>query len=146
MNAIDYLKAVGVAVGTIAFTMAASFPMVAVYAYLIEPGHEQEFYTAAAQWIAPWSSYILGPLTFFAFNYLLAKKSPERNAIAFAFATIIAYLIVDLSMVPALGGEIAMFLTFGFAFSIAVKLGGALLGAHVATLQSAGTKISDGGT
>ncbi len=144
MKAIDYLKAIGVAIGTIAFTMAASFPMVAVYAYLIEPGHEQEFYTAAAQWIAPWSSYLLGPITFFALNYWLAKKSPERNAIAFAVATIVAYLIIDLSMVPAFGGDLAMFLTFGFAFSIAVKLGGALLGAYLGALQAVDPKISDG--
>jgi len=106
MTALDYLKATGVAVAVIAFTMAASFPMVAVYAYFIEPGHEQEFYVEAAQWIAPWSSYILGPLTFFAFNYWLAKKSPERNAILFAVTTIIAYLVIDLSMVPALGGGV----------------------------------------
>lgn len=144
MKAADYLKAIGVAVSTIAITMAASFPMVAVYAYLIEPGHEQEFYTAAAQWIAPWSSYILGPITFFAFNYWLAKKSPERNGIAFASATIIAYLIVDLSMVPALGGDLAMFFTFGFAFSVAVKLGGALFGAYLGSLQTVEAKSGDG--
>lgn len=146
MKAIDCLKASGVAIGTIVFTMAASFPMVAVYAYFIEPGHEQEFYTEAAQWIAPWSSYILGPMTFFAFNYWLAKKSPERNGILFAITTIVAYLIIDLSMVPALGGDISMFLTIGFMFWVAVKLAGALLGAHVGTLRATSADIGDGAT
>jgi hypothetical protein len=64
MRAVDYLKALGVAVATLAITLAAGFPMVAFYAYFIEPGHPQEFYNEAAQWIAPWSSHILGPLAF----------------------------------------------------------------------------------
>lgn len=78
MKPIDYVKALVVAVAVLAITLAASFPMVAFYAYFIEPGHPQEFYNAAAQWIAPWTSYILGPLCFFAFNYWLARRSPAR--------------------------------------------------------------------
>lgn len=143
MKAIDYLKAAGVAFSTLAFTMAASFPMVAVYAYFIEPGHEQEFYTEAAQWIAPWSSYILGPITLFAFNYWLAKKSPERNAIAFAVSTIVAYLIIDFSLVPAIGGDLSMFLTLETAFWIGLKLAGALFGAHLGTLKATKLKVGD---
>lgn len=146
MKAFDYLKAIGVAIGVVAITVVASIPMVAFYAYFIEPGHEQEFYTAAAQWIAPWSSYIFGPIALFLFNHWLAKKSPERNAIFFAVATIIAFLIIDLSMVPAVGGEISMFLTFGFAFSVAVKLAGALLGAHLGTLHRPSTDIRETST
>lgn len=143
MSAIDYLKAAGVAVGVIVITMAASFPMVAFYAYLIEPGQDQGFYNEAAQWIAPWSSYILGPIVFFAFNYWLARKSPERSAYLFASASIIAYLVIDLSMVPALGGDITSFLSFGFAFWVALKLAGALLGAHFGTLNSQTGKVGD---
>lgn len=146
MKALDYLKAAGIAIAGLVITMAASFPMVAIYSYFIEPGHEQEFYVEAAQWIAPWSSYILGPIVFFSFNYWLAKKSPERNAVLFAISTIIAYLIIDFSMVPALGGDLSMFLTLGVAFSVTVKLAGAILGAHMGTLQANGTDISEGTT
>ena len=131
MTVLDYLKAVAVAITTLVFTIAASFPMVAVYAFLIEPGHEQAFYTDAAQWIAPWSSHILGPITFFALNYWLARKSPERNAILFAVSTIIAYLFIDLGIVIAIREDIAFFLTLEAIFWVVMKLAGALLGAQL---------------
>ncbi len=146
MKAIDYVKAIGVALATLVFAMAASFPMVAVYAYLIEPGHDQAFYTEAAQWIAPWSSYILGPITFFALNYLLAKRSPDRNPLLFAAMTILGYLVIDISMLPALGVELSSYLTIGFVFWIAVKLAGALFGAHLGALHAGDSGISDGAT
>ena len=131
MKISDCLKAVGVALATLVITITASFPMVAYYAYIIEPGHEQEFYVEAAQWIAPWSSHILGPITFFVFNYWLARKSPERNARVFALVTILAYLVIDLGSVPAMGGDITVFLTVAAACWIALKLAGAMLGAYL---------------
>ena len=146
MKTLDYLKAVGVALAILVFTMVASFPMVAVYAYFIEPGHEHEFYNQAAQWIAPWSSYILEPIGFFGFNYWLARKSPNRNAILFAVSTIIAYLIIDFSLAPFLGGELSIFFTIGAVFWVAVKLAGALLGAHMGTLQTNSASINESGT
>jgi hypothetical protein len=54
MNLSDVFKAIGVAFLVLVITLAASYPMVAFYAYVIEPGHPQSFYTDAAQWIAPW--------------------------------------------------------------------------------------------
>ncbi len=56
MNFAEFTKALGVSLFVLVLTLAASFPMVAVYAYLIEPGHPPEFYSEAANWIAPWSS------------------------------------------------------------------------------------------
>jgi hypothetical protein len=128
---LDYLKALGVAVAALAITLAASFPMVAFYAYFIEPGHPQEFYNEAAKWIAPWSSHILGPLVFFAFNYWLARQSPERNAMLFAAATIVFYVIVDWSMLPMMGVPIAAALTVSVLLSLVGKAIGAFLGAYL---------------
>ena len=131
MTARDFVKALGVAVAVIAMTMAASFPMVAFYAFLIEPGHPEEFYTAAAQWIAPWSSHLFGPMVFLGFNYFMARRSPERNAMLFAAATLVLYVIVDLSMLPMLGLPIADALTLPTAFSFTAKIAGAFLGAYL---------------
>jgi len=85
---------------TLVITVAASFPMVAFYAYFIEPGHPQEFYNEAALWIGPWSSYVLGPVCFLAFNFWLARRSPERNAMVFAAATIGLYVLLEIAMMP----------------------------------------------
>lgn len=130
MRLFDYLKALGVAVATLAITLAASVPMVAFYAYFIEPGHPQEFYSEAAQWIAPWSSHILGPLVFFAFNYWLARRSPVRNAMWFAAATIVFYVIVDWSMLPMMGIPLTAVLTVTVLLSLVGKAIGAFVGAH----------------
>lgn len=146
MKPLDYLKAIGVAVAVLVFTMIASFPMVAFYAYLIEPGHPQEFYTEAAQWIAPWSSFILGPITFFVLNYWLAKRSPERNAMAFAAASIVSYLVIDLSIVPAMGGDILEFLTFSMGFWFSIKVIGAFSGAHLGRSRAQAVSIEAGST
>lgn len=56
MNALDFVKAFGVALLLMVLNVTASFGVVAVYAYLIEPGHEAAYYETAAQSIAPWSS------------------------------------------------------------------------------------------
>ena len=136
MTALDYLKAFGVAFATIVITVIASFPMVAFYAYLIEPGHPQEFYTEAAQWIAPWSSYVLGPVVFFVLNYWLARRTPARNALLFAVATLLAYVMIELAMVRAMGGDLAMFLSLNMAFWFALKVIAALAGAHLGSRAS----------
>jgi len=130
MQPIDYLKALGVALATLFVTLAASFPMVAVYAYFIEPGHDQAFYNAAAQWIAPWSSYIFGPILFFAFNFWLARRSPARNAIAFAISSIVLYVAVDLSLLPAMGFPVSAALAqAGWWLAVTSKTAAALAGA-----------------
>ncbi len=130
MKYLDFIKALGVAIATIVFTLAASFPMVAFYAFVIEPGHPREFYNEAAQWIAPWSSHILGPLSFFGFNYWLARRRPDRNAMLFALTSIVFYGIVDLSILPVAGLPLPAALTLAFGISLSVKVAGAFLGAY----------------
>ena len=136
MQAIDYAKAVGVVVAVLAITVAASFPMVAFYAYFVEPGHPQEFYNEAAQWIAPWSSYILGPPLYFVFNYWLAKRTPSRNAIAFAAMTVVFYIALDVGAQVGLANELTLTMGLTMAASIATKAIGAFLGAHFGSRSS----------
>lgn len=131
MKAIDVLKALGVSVATLAVTLLASFPMVAFYAYFIEPGQPQEFSNEAAQWIAPWSSHILGPIVFFALNFWLARRSPDRNAYLFAAATVVWYAVIELSTFPMMGLPIGAAFTLSVALSFAAKVCGAFLGADL---------------
>lgn len=132
MKPLDYIKALGVTLATVIITVIISFPMVTFYAYVIEPGHQQEFYTQAAQWIAPWSSYIFGPIAFFLFNFWLAKRSSNRNAIAFAITTIAFYLIVEVTILTAMKTDIRdVLLNMKGIFWLSIKLIGALLGAYL---------------
>lgn len=132
MNFAEYAKALGVAVFVLVLTLAASFPMVAVYAYLIEPGHPPEFYSEAANWIAPWSSYILGPIAFFGCNYWLLKTGRVRFPLRFAAATIGFYLFIDLGMFPILIDiPLSSFFTAAILLSLVVKIIAALWGANL---------------
>ena len=130
MKPIDFLKALGVALAVLISTLVFAFPMVAFYAYLIEPGHPPEFYSAAAKWIAPWSSHLLGPLLFLAFNYRLARRRPERNAMAFALATIVLYVVIDAGSLPLFGLDVWTFFRAPVLISLAFKAAGARLGAR----------------
>lgn len=131
MKPLDVLKAAGVAAAVLALTLALSYPMVAFYATFIEPGHPQQFYVDAAQWIAPWSSHVLGPAFFLAFNYWLARRKPARNAFAFAAATFVLYVIVDWGMALGMGVSLAVMLTPTVMLSLAAKALGAFAGAHL---------------
>jgi hypothetical protein len=136
MQPVDFLRAARLGIGVLLATLLASIPMVAVYAYVINPGQPQAVYDAAARWIAPWSSHIIGPLLFLWFNYRGAVRHPTRQAIPFALAGMVGYVIADLASVPVFGLTFASVLTGTFFRSLAVKTAAALLGAHLGARRS----------
>lgn len=126
MSGTDYAKALGVAVFLMVLNVSIAYGVVAVYAYLIEPGHEQAFYEAAAQRIAPWSSIFAGiPLFYFASRFL-ARRAPHRNGATFGLAMAGGYAVVDIAILASAAALPAM-LGF-FAASIASKAIAAWLG------------------
>lgn len=132
MNLAEFAKALGVAIFVLVLTIAASFPMVAVYAYLIEPGHPPEFYSEAANWIAPWSSYILGPIVFFCCNYWLLKTGRVRFPLQFAASTIGFYVLIDWGLfVFLIQIPLSSFFTAGILLSLVVKVIAAYWGANL---------------
>ncbi len=132
----DLLRAALMGVGVLVGTLLASIPMVAVYAHLINPGQPQAVYDAAAQWIAPWSSHIVGPLLFLWWNYRGARRRPDRPAIAFAWCSVAAYVIADLASAVLFGLSLSSVLTTSFFVSLSVKTSGALLGARLGKARS----------
>lgn len=131
MPPLDFLRALFVSLGVFLGTLLLSIPMVAFYAYVIEPGHPREFYDAAAQRIAPWSSHLAGPLLLFWMNLRGAMRRPQRNATFFAWATIAGYVAIDLASVPLFSIAFSAVLTLTFAASLAGKAAGALAGARL---------------
>lgn len=132
MTTTDLAIAAGIAIFVLVFTMAASFPMVAFYATFVEPGHPPEFYSNAALWIAPWSSYILGPIAFSLGTFWCVRKFCISKPILFSVASIVMYFVIDmiiLSELLALSHD-AIF-TRAMLISLQFKLIAAMLGAKI---------------
>jgi hypothetical protein len=136
MPPIDWFRAALVGVGVLVGTLIASVPMVAVYAHVINPGQPQAVYGAAAQWIAPWSSHIVGPLLFLWWNYRSAVRRRQARALTFASAGIAWYLVVEMGSVVLFGLNFSTVLTVTFFLSLSAKTAAALLGAWLGQGQS----------
>jgi hypothetical protein len=131
MKPMDVLAALGIAVSVLALTLAASYPMVGFYATFVEPGHPHQFYVDAAQWIAPWSSHILGPILFFGLNAWHARRAKRGSPYIFALGSIAIYAVVDLGSLPLMGFSLLPALNLTMGLSLLVKTAGALLGASL---------------
>ncbi len=132
-KAIDVIKAAGVTILLMAINVAVAIGVVAIYAYVIEPGHDNAFYEAAALDISPWSSVFAGAPIFFAGLYLFTKWRPQRDAIKFAIAVVAIYTMLDLIMLASEGA--LQSLAFIAALSWVTKLVAALMGAKMASKQ-----------
>lgn len=99
--------------------VALSVLWVAVYSYLIEPGHDAAFYEAYAQRSAPYSSIIVGMPLVYLFGRWVGRwgrrEAPLRNALTLWAL----YAGIDLAITGAAGaiGPLAPFI----AVSIATK-------------------------
>lgn len=99
--------------------VAVSFLWVAIYSYVIEPGHDAAFYEAYAQVAAPYSSIIAGMPLVYLFGRWVGRwgqrEAPMRNALTLWAL----YAGIDLAITGGAGaiGRLAPFI----AVSIATK-------------------------
>jgi hypothetical protein len=125
----DVLSAVGLSLALLVVNVLISVLVIVVYSYGIEPGHDEAFYEAAAQRIAPWSSVVFGGPLFFAGAGWQARRRPDRDALAYAVTCVASYAVVDVSVLIAAGGTTS---DAGIVtLSLLTKLVGALIGAKV---------------
>jgi hypothetical protein len=129
VTGVDFVKALALAFGILVVNVAISFGVVFAYSLWVEPGHDQAYYEAAAQWIAPWSSVAFGWLLFLIACALFSRR-PERNALAFALAVLVAYAALDLGILFA-AAALSPFPPI-VALSLASKLAGAIGGVWMA--------------
>lgn len=92
---IDLAKALGAAIIIMVVNVALSFVVVAIYSYLINPGHDEAYYQAAAEWLVPASAVVAGFFLFLGAGYLFAKRKQERNAALFALAIWGGYVLIE---------------------------------------------------
>lgn len=123
-------RLVGVALLVLVVNVAASIVYMVVYSYLINPGHDEQYYRDHIQVAAPYCSIVAGmPLMFLAGWWVGGWWKGELGVKA-ALLVWLAYAVIDMGVLLAAG------LTPGiavlFAVSFLTKLVAAYLGALVA--------------
>lgn len=127
MKAVDFVKALGIAILILALDFACAFATVTAWSLFGEPGHPTSYYVAAAPRLSTISTRIAGPLLFALFVWLFSHRTPERNAFAFAGAVFAFYVLIDGASVAFQG-----FFNGIVLVTLALKLAGAMAGAWLA--------------
>ncbi|MBL7682067.1 MAG: hypothetical protein JNK00_01810 [Flavipsychrobacter sp.] len=120
------LKLIGLAVLTMIALVVISFLEVAVYAYMVNPGHPESFYETHAEASAPFVSGIFGFIIFF----LVArywKRKGFQNPLNLTFLFPLTYVLLDIIIITAAGVQWSDFI-FIFLLANAAKFLGSYLG------------------
>lgn len=95
-------KLIGLALLTMVVLILLSFLEVAIYSYLINPGHDEAFYEAHAFESAPWISAIFGFVIFF----LVArywKRKGYSNLPRLIILFPVVYVLLDIVVITTAG-------------------------------------------
>jgi hypothetical protein len=119
---------VGVAVLVMITNVAASVLYMVIYAHLIDPGHEKEYYDAHIQVAAPYCSIVAGiPLMFLA-GWWAGAWWQAQFATKSALVVWLVYAVMDLTIILLVGGLTAP-LSLLVAVSLITKLAALYFGA-----------------
>jgi hypothetical protein len=120
----------GVAILVIVVNVLMSVLYMVVYGYLIDPGHEKEYYDAHIQVAAPYCSIVAGiPLMFLA-GYWISGWWGGKYAVASAIFVWLVYVVVDVAALMAVGftSGAAILVAISLATKLAAIYAGALIG------------------
>ncbi len=127
---------VGIALLVMVANIAASILYMVVYSYLIDPGHEKEYYDAHVQVAAPYCSIVAGiPLMFLA-GWWVGGWWQGEFAVKSALVVWLTYAVIDVAIVLAAGLTSRMALLV--AVSILTKLAAVYFGALFANGSRSG--------
>jgi hypothetical protein len=122
---------VGVALLVMIANVIASILYMVVYSYLIDPGHDEQYYNDHIQTAAPYCSIVAGiPLMFIAGRWI-ARWWEGKFAIKSAIVVWLAYLLIDSTIILFAGALTPKFALILFV-SFATKLGAVYFGASTA--------------
>jgi len=118
----------GVALLVLVANVAASIVYMVVYSYVIDPGHPPQYYDDHIQVAGPYCSIVAGmPLMFLA-GWWVTGWWRRALGVRPAWIVWLAYAVIDLAILLAVGMSIRVGLLFGV--SAATKLAAAQFGAR----------------
>jgi hypothetical protein len=124
------LSLVGVALLVLVTNVAISVLYMFVYGYLIDPGHEEQYYHDHIQVAAPYCSIVAGiPLMFLA-GWWVGGWWEGKFAVKAALLVWLIYALIDISVLLAAG--LSTRIAVLFAVSFLTKLAAVYFGALVA--------------
>src|SRR5918992_4477936 len=127
---------VGVAVLVLVVNVGVSLIYMVVYSYLIDPGHDEQYYREHIKAAAPYCSIVAGmPLMFLA-GWWVAGWGGSQGPLGVKAALVVwlAYAVIDLGIVLAAGAKDGLTAKMWVlvAVSLLTKLAAAYAGALVA--------------
>jgi hypothetical protein len=111
---------IGLALGVMAVNVAISILYMVVYSYVIDPGHEKEYYEAHVKIAAPYSSIVAGIPLFFLVGRWVGTGP--------AMLVWLVYAVIDVTAMAASG--LTLRSSAVVAVSMLTKLASAYLGAR----------------
>ncbi len=124
------LRLAGVALLVLVANVAASIGYMVVYSYVINPGHNEQFYRDHITVAAPYCSIVAGiPLMFLA-GWWAAGWSSTQHAVQAAVIIWLVYALIDGAVLVASGmtARIAALFAVSMLTKLAAVYGGALVG------------------
>jgi len=123
---------VGVAVLVLVVNVGVSIVYMVVYSYLIDPGHDEQYYREHIKVAAPYCSVVAGmPLMFLA-GWRVAGWWQGQFAVKAALVVWLAYALIDIAVLVAAGltTRIAVLFAVSLLTKLAAVYVGALVGSH----------------
>lgn len=119
-----------VAFGMLVLLVLAHVLFVAYYSHLMDPAHDQAYYSEFAQNTGAPFVFFFAPLPIFLLVRWVGKKDPSRALVHAVLITVVA-LVLDVTIV-ALAGKAASFLTPGILLAHIAKIVAGLWGGWTA--------------
>ena len=123
---------VGVAVLVLIVNVGVSIVYMVVYSYLIDPGHDEQYYREHIEVAAPYCSVVAGmPLMFLA-GWWVAGWWQGQFAVKAALVVWLAYALIDIAVLVGAGltTRIAVLFAVSFLTKLAAVYVGALVGSN----------------
>ena len=130
MGSGQVMRLVGVALLVLFLNVAASVAYMVVYSYMINTGHDEQFYREHIKVAAPYCSIVAGiPLMFLA-GWWVAGWSGTQHAVQAALIIWLVYVLIDGAVVVAAGltTRMAALVALSFLTKLAAVYVGALVG------------------
>jgi hypothetical protein len=136
MKPLDFLKAFGLGVLTLALNIALLFGLGLIYDLVINPGQTEAFYQTVYPRIGAWSAPIGAIVLMFATAWLFGARRPARNPYGFAAAVFASYAAID-GVLALLGQGAAVLLSPPVLITLGGGVIAILAGAHLSQRRAA---------